>query len=149
MKSLKYCFARVVRVELDVVAHRVSGKQAIYAPRRNEFLFNDGIEKGIAFAEYLARLRTLFLVLKNAGINPFQPPGVEERCPVNELAQRFQRKVVKNAYADKTRRGHIFSTPCNRCSPRAGDLKRDDRLPRCSMSLAKCLVFSSVLGHKG
>ena len=80
--------------KFDIVAHSIGGKQAIYSPRCDEFLLNNEIQKSIAFGEYLTSLRTLSLVLKNPGINTFQPPGVEERAPVNELAQRRQRKVV-------------------------------------------------------
>src|ERR1700691_3130161 len=98
MESLKHLFACVVPVQFDIVAHGAGGKQAIYPSRCDEFLLNDEIEESIALAEDLARLGTMLCVLKNPGINSFQSPGMEERTPVNEFAQRRQRKVVKHAH---------------------------------------------------
>ena len=57
------------------------------------------IQESVGFGEDLARLRALSLVLENARVDALQPPGMEERRPVNELAQRRQRKVVQHAHA--------------------------------------------------
>ena len=120
-------FACVVRVQLDIVAHSVGGEEAVYASRRDQFLLNDDIQKSVAFGEDLARLRTLSFVLKNAGINAFQSPGVEERRPVDEFAQRRQRKVVQHAHTGERGRRQVFRTPLDRSSSLAGGLKRDNR----------------------
>jgi hypothetical protein len=77
VKSIEHLFAFVVRIQFDIVAHGAGGKQSIYAARRDQFLLDDGIQESVAFGKELARLRTLSLVLKNAGINALQPPGVE------------------------------------------------------------------------
>src|SRR5713226_7915130 len=114
MESLEHLSACAVRVQLDIVAHGASGKQAVYAPRRDQVLLNDDIQESIGFGEDLARLYTLSLVLKNAGINTFQPPGVEERRPVDEVAQHRQRKVVQHAHTGKCGCRQVFGTPLDR-----------------------------------
>src|SRR3979490_2284492 len=98
MKPFEDLFARVVRVQLDIVAHGAGGKEAVYAPRRDQLLLNDDIEKRIGFGEDLACLRTLSIVLKNTGINALQSPGMEERRPVDEVAKHRQRKVIQSAH---------------------------------------------------
>src|SRR5580698_2151110 len=98
VKSLEHGLALVVRVQLDIVAHGAGGKQAIYPARCDEFLFYDEIQKSVAFAEDLACLRAMLRMFKNPRVDSFQSPGVEKRAPVNEFAQRRQRKVVKHAH---------------------------------------------------
>src|ERR1700691_1488619 len=98
MKSLQHLFAGLVRIQLDIIANCISRENAVHTPRRDQVLLNDGIEESVAFTEDLARLCAMLCVFENPGINSFQPPGVEERAPVNELAQRRQWKVVKRAH---------------------------------------------------
>ena len=86
VESFGYFFPLVVRVQLDIIARGIGGEKTIYAARRDQFLLNDDIEKSVGFCEYLPRLPTLLLVIKNAGIHTFQSPGVKQRCPVDELA---------------------------------------------------------------
>ncbi len=84
------------------------------------------IQQRVGFGEDLTRLRAVLLVIEDARINALQSPGVEERRPVDELAQRRQRKIVQHADAGKRRRGHIFGAPLDRRPARARRLKRDD-----------------------
>src|ERR1700722_7875393 len=97
MKTFEHLLASAVSVQFHIVADSAGGKQAIHSPRRDQFLRNDDIEKRVRFGEYLTRLRTLFLVLKNSRVSTFQAPGVEEGRPVNKLAQRCQREIIQDA----------------------------------------------------
>ena len=94
MESFEHGPACAVCVQFDIVPHSAGGEEAVYASGRDQFLLNDDIKESIAFREDLARLRTVICVFENTGINSFESPGVEERAPVNEFAQRRQRKVV-------------------------------------------------------
>src|SRR6266851_9194801 len=148
MESLEHLSACAVRVQLDIVAHGASGKEAVCATRRDQVLLNDDIQESIGFGENLARLRTLILVVENAGVNAFQPPGVEERRPVNEVAQRRQRKVLQHAYAGKLGDGQVFGTPLDRSQPCPSGLKGDDLLAWRGVGLAERLVVGAMLRHE-
>src|SRR5256885_327235 len=123
-------------------------EQTINPSCRDEFFFNDHIEKGVTFFEQLACLRALLFVLKDSRINTLQSPGVEERRPVDELTQRGQRKVIEHTYASKSGRGYVLATPHNRSAPRTCDLNRDSWLLGRSVSFADRLVFSSMPGDE-
>src|ERR1035438_2687483 len=125
MESFEYFFALVLLVQLNIIAHSARGKETVYASRRNQFFRNDDIEESVAFAEDLARLLPVLCVFENPRINSFQSPGVEERAPVNELAQRRQRKVVQHAHTRKSGHGQILRAPLDRSAPFSSSLKRD------------------------
>src|ERR1022692_3648750 len=125
MKTFEHRLAFVVHVQLDIVPHGAGGEEAVYASGRDQFLLNDDIKESIAFSENLARLRTVLFVLQNAGINTLQSPGMEERAPVNELAQRRQRKVIQDAHTRKSGHGQILRAPLDRSAPFSSSLKRD------------------------
>ena len=148
MESLEHLFASVVRVQFDIVAHGAGSKQAVYAPRRDEVLRNDDIQKSIGFSEDLARLRTLSLVLENARINTLQSPSMEERRPVNEVAQCRQRKVMQHADTGKRGSREVFGPPLDRSPSLARGLDGDDRLARRGMGLAERLVIRAMLRHE-
>ena len=101
MESFEHLCACAVGVEFDIVADRVGGKEAVYAARRDQVFLNDAIEESIGIGEELARLLALLLVFENARIDALQSPGVEERRPVDKVAQRCQRKIVQHAHAGK------------------------------------------------
>src|SRR5580658_517672 len=98
MESFEHHPACAVRIQFDIVTYGAGRKQAIYSPGCDQFLLNDDIEQCVAFAEDLTRLRAMLWVFKNPRINSLQSPGMEERAPVNELAQHRQREVIQ--YAD-------------------------------------------------
>src|SRR5271169_519021 len=148
MESFEHSPAGAVHVQFDIVAHSAGGKQAIYPPCCDEFLLNDDIQKSIAFGEYLTRLRTLSLVLKNPRINAFQSPGVEERRPVDEFTQRRQGKVVKHTHAGKGGRGQIFGTPLDRSPPLAGGLDGNYCQARRGVGLANRFVIGAMLSYE-
>ncbi len=85
---------------------------------------------------------------KNARVDTFQFPCVEERRPVNELAQRRKRKVVENAHAREFGTGQVFGAPLDRSAPFARSLERDELLARRRMGLAKLLVLGAMLRDK-
>src|SRR6202030_2316541 len=117
-----------VRIQLDIVANGVGGKEAVNPTSRDQIVLDNEIQESVGFGEDLTRLSTVLLVLQNAVINPFQLPGVEERCPVDEVAQRCERKVVQHAHTRKCGYGQVFRTPPDRSPPCARGLKRNDRL---------------------
>ena len=125
-KRVEHLVRVVVRVQLDIVAHGVGGKEAVDAARRDQLLLDDRIEQRIGFGEDLARLLALLRVVEDARINALQLPGVEERRPVDELAQRGQRKVVQHAHAGERGRGQVFGAPLDRRASGAGGLKRNE-----------------------
>ena len=94
VKALLHLGARVVGVELDVVAYGVGGEKAVDATRGDQLLRDDLVEQGVGFGVYLACLRSVLRVLEDAGVNAFESPGVEEGRPVDEVAQGGQRKVI-------------------------------------------------------
>ena len=53
-------------------------------------------------------------MLEDARIDALQLPGVEERRPVDELAQRGERKVVEHAHAGERGVGEVFGAPLDR-----------------------------------
>src|ERR1035437_3482443 len=119
MESLQHRLARVVRVQFNIVAHGVCGKEAVYPTRRNQVLLDDDVQESIGIGEDLTRLLTLLLVLKNSGIDAFQSPCVKDRRPVDEFAQRRQRKVIEHADAGERGYGQVFGTPLDRSAPRS------------------------------
>src|ERR1017187_6304055 len=163
MESLQHRLARVVRVQFNIVAHGVCGKEAVYPTRRNQVLLDDDVQESIGIGEDLTRLLTLLLVLKNSGIDAFQSPCVKDRRPVDEFAQRRQRKVIEHAdagergyvrrqrkvieHADAGERGYgqVCGTPLDRSAPCTSGLKRDDLLARRRVGLAQRLVLGAML----
>ena len=99
----------------------------------------------MASAKSLARLLALLRVLEDARIDAFQPPGVEERRPVDELAQRGEGKVVEHAHAGERGRGEVFGAPLDRSAPCASGLEGDDLLARRGVGLAERLVVGAML----
>jgi hypothetical protein len=89
-------------------------ERTVDAARRDQLLLNDRIQQRIRFAKICRACAPCSGCSKNARINALQFPCVEERRPVNELAQRRQRKVIQHAHAGKLRLGQILRAPLNR-----------------------------------
>ena len=99
MEALEHVGAGGVGVELDVVADGVGGEEAVDAAGGDEVLRDDVVEERVGFGEYLARLLALLGVVEDARVDAFEAPGVEERRPVDELAQGGEGEVVEDADA--------------------------------------------------
>src|SRR6185295_9841522 len=97
--------ARRVRVELHVVTGAVRGEEAIDAAGGEQPPGDDLVEELVRLGEGLARLLAVFVVLKDRGVDALELPRVEERRPVDELAQRRERKLVEHPYAGELGRG--------------------------------------------
>ncbi len=141
-------FACVVGVELDVVADGAGGKEAVDAACGDQIFLDDVIEESVGIGEELARLLALLFVLEDARVDAFESPGVEERRPVDEFAQRGERKVVEHADAGECGCGQVFGAPLDRSAPGAGGLEGDDGLARRGVGLAERLVFGAMLGDE-
>ena len=144
-KRVEACGARGVGVELDIVADRAGGKEAVDAARGDQVLLDDAIEQRVGFREELARLLALLRVVEDARIDAFQPPGVEERRPVDELAERGQREVVEHAHAGELGRGKVFGAPLDGRAAAARGLERDELLARRGVGLAQRFVLGAML----
>src|SRR4051794_36011662 len=96
MKMPQHLRPAAVRVQLHIVANRTGRKQPVDPARRNQLLRDDAIQKLIALFEKLPRLCAVIFVVKNARIDALQSPGMEERRPVNELAQLFQWEIIEH-----------------------------------------------------
>ena len=73
---------------------------------------------------------------------------MEDRRPVNKLAQRCQRKIVQHAHAHKFGLGQVLRTPLNRSPSLASGLKRNPLLARSRVCLPQRLVVSTMLFHE-
>ena len=67
----------------------------------------------------------LVLVIKNSGVDAFEAPCVEERRPVDEVAEGCERKVVEHADAGEGGRGQVFGAPFDRSAPCACGFEGD------------------------
>src|SRR5580704_3057077 len=91
-----------------------------YTPRAVIWFFAMMTSRRALASVKIWRLLTVRLVLKNAGIDAFQPPGVEDWRPVNELAQGGQRKIVQHTHAGEGGHGQVFGSPHDWSPPGAG-----------------------------
>ena len=148
VKSFQNLLTGVVRIQFDVVADGAGWKEAVYAARSDQVFLNDAVQQCVGIVEDLSRLHTLPRVIENARIDAFQAPGVEERRPVDELAQRRQRKVVEHAHAGKLGSRQVFRTPLDRSPSLAGGGQGDHRLARSGVSLAEGFVIGAMLRHE-
>jgi diadenylate cyclase len=82
VEPLKRVPAGGICIKLDIILQSIGREEAVYAMGANQILFDDGIQQSVRFLKDLARLRTLLLVLKDARVNAFQPPSVEQGRPV-------------------------------------------------------------------
>ena len=104
------------------------------------------IEQRVGFGEDLARLLALLRVVEDARVDALQFPGVEERRPVDELAQRGEREVVEHAHAGERGRGHVFGAPLDgRAAAARGSRARRALLARRGVGLAQRLVLGAML----
>ena len=148
VEAVEHLCAGAVGVELDIVADGAGGKEAVDAARGDEVLLDDAIEERVGVGEDLARLRALLRMVEDARVDAFQAPGVEERRPVDELAQRGQGKVVEHADAGECGVGQVFGAPLDGSAAGAGGLERDDLLARRGVGLAERLVVGAMLGDE-
>ena len=140
--------ARVVAVELDVVADGVGVEEAVDAAGGDELLGDDAVEELLAVGEDLPRLLAVPLVFEDARIDALQSPGVEERRPVDVLAQGGERSVFDDADAGKLRCCEILGAPLDGSAARAGLLDGDDGLLGRGVALAKGFVLGAMLGFE-
>ena len=75
----------------------------------SSFFVDDLVEQRVGFGEELPRLLAVLLVLEDARVDALELPGVEERRPVDELAQRREREVVEHAHAGEARAAAMSS----------------------------------------
>ena len=87
-------FAFAIGVELDVVANGICGEKSIDAASGDRFFGDHFVEQGVAFGEELASLYAAFAVLEDARVDALESPSVEEGSPVDEIAERGERKIV-------------------------------------------------------
>ena len=142
--------ARLVGVELDVVAHRVGREQAVDAARREQLLRDDRSSSALPSAKIWRACSPYFSCSRMRGIDALELPGVEERRPVDVLAQRREREVVEHAHAGELGRRRrprraTRSASGSRAPPRA----RRSLCFGARVELAQLLVLGAVLRDEG
>ncbi len=74
---------------------------------------------------------------------------MEERRPVNELAQGGERKVVEHANAGECGRGQVFGPPIDWRASCASSFKGDDLLAGRGVGLSERFVLGAMLRDEG
>src|SRR5450432_2681221 len=87
-------------------------------------------------------------MIEDAWIDTLQSPGMKERRPVDELAQRLERKVVEHADTGKRWHRYIFCAPRDGRPPLTRNRERDSRILGRRMRFAERCVFGRMLRHK-
>src|SRR5262249_25749579 len=108
VETLEHAGASAVRVKLDVVADGVRWKKSIDTARPNELLLDDHVQESVGFPEELSRLLSVFLVLEDPREHSLQFPGVKERCPVDEVTEGGERKIVEHPHAGEFGLGDVL-----------------------------------------
>src|SRR5215472_663241 len=88
-------------------------------------------------------------VLEDARVDSLQSPRVEERRPVDVLAECCERLVFDGADACEVWCGDVFCAPFDCRAASARLLNRDDSLLWRGMALAQRLVLRAMLRLKG
>ena len=138
--------ARFVGVNFHVFAHAIRGEETIDRRGANQFLGDDLVEQLLRVVEELGRFHAVFLVLKNLRINAAQFPGVEERRPVDELAQRGEREVFQHPDAGELRLRQLVKFQLRRVG--ASGFEREQFHLLVGILAADLLVFLSMLFHE-
>src|SRR5580704_4891160 len=118
MKTIAHGLTFAVRVELDVVADRVGGKETVDSAGGDRFLPDHPIQQGLAIREELAGLYAALAFVEDARVNTLEAPRVKKRRPVDELAQSRQRKIIEYANSRRLRNRYVFNPPFDRRTTR-------------------------------
>ncbi len=120
--------AGLVGVHLDVVTDRVRGEEADHPVGGQPLLLDQRVEHLLGVVVELARRLTGGRVVEDVGETALHLPGVEERLPVDVLAQLGQVVLVKLPHTE-TLGGHRWGVvvPLDRGPVRTGLLQRQHR----------------------
>src|ERR1039457_881353 len=88
---------RAVGINLHVVAGGICGEQAINRAELQRFFGDKFSQQLMRVGKQFGGFLTVFFVLKNFRIDAAQFPSVEERRPVNERQDFFQRKRERSS----------------------------------------------------
>src|SRR5665213_158754 len=93
--------ARLVGIDLDIVANAIGGTEAGHRARLEPALGDDLVQHGARVRSTKTRGRPEFGVVENGGVFAVQLPGLEERRPVDEIHQLGDRIIGQRLGADE------------------------------------------------
>ena len=97
--------ARLVGVDLDVVADAVRRPEADDRVGDKPFFRDELLQHGLRVLEQMARGLAIFVVLQDARVLALQLPGLEERRPVDIAGELGEVVGAERACAEEGRRG--------------------------------------------
>ena len=143
--------ARLVRVELDVVADGGRREEAVGRARLEIAVGHELLQRRLRVVEDLLRLRPPVGVLEDARVGAAQLPDGEERRPVDVRHDLRQLDVADLARAAELRLRRRVARPLDRRAARSRRLQRQQRLLLLAREVlaAQPLLLAAVRRRRG
>ena len=114
MNGTQHARAPVIRIELDVIAHRIGRPEPDDRARLEPAFAHDPLQHGLRIVEQARRRLAHNVIIQDLRILARKVPGAEERRPVYAAHQLAEIVVVKHAGAGEGRLRRLIAVPGDR-----------------------------------